>query len=45
MAASITGFGIVWVLKYVILDAVLFRPDPEPEPEPVAPDAPPGAGV
>ncbi len=33
MAASILGFGIVWVGKYFILDAILFRPDPEPEPE------------
>lgn len=28
MAASIMGFGIVWVAKYFILDKVLFRQDP-----------------
>lgn len=30
MAASIIGFGVVWVAKYFILDKVLFRQDDTP---------------
>jgi putative flippase GtrA len=27
MGASITGFGLLWILKYVFLDKIMFGPD------------------
>lgn len=27
MAASITGFGVLWILKYLFLDKIMFGPD------------------
>ena len=40
MAASITGFGIVWVGKYFILDRILFR-RPEIDAPPAVAETPP----
>ena len=40
MAASITGFGIVWVGKYFILDKLLFRQEPEFDAPPAVAETP-----
>jgi putative flippase GtrA len=32
MAASLAGFGVLWVAKFLFLDQVMFKQDAEPEP-------------
>ncbi|MGH9186321.1 MAG: GtrA family protein [Acidimicrobiales bacterium] len=46
-AASMAGFGVLWVAKFVILDRLLFAtrdPDPDPNPDP-DPDPDPNVGA